>query len=278
MGETFRTLATSGPLLLAVFGAALAGLVSFLSPCILPLVPGYLSYVTGLAGSELERKGPLLTDSVEEGPRVDTGGGVAAVVAVRPAAVTSRVLAGTFLFIVGFTTVFVLIAILLSRVGWAMVEHRRAIEIVVGILVVVLGFAFLGMIPGMQRELRIHALPKAGLIGAPVFGAVFALSWVPCVGPTMGAVLGLATTAGATDRAVVLAVAYCLGLGIPFVIFGLFFPRLLGVFKAIRRNSQWVTRVGGALLIAIGVALVTGGWNSFLIWLQTSVGAGSVGI
>ncbi len=250
MGETFGDLATSGPLFFAIGGAALAGLVSFLSPCVLPLVPGYLSYVTGLAGTELERK-------------------------VRD---RSRVFTGTMLFIVGFTTVFVLVAVLVSRVGWAMVEHRRTLEIVVGSLIIVLALAFLGVIPGFQRELRIQALPKAGLLAAPVFGAVFALSWVPCVGPTMGSVLLLAGTSGQADRAVVLAVAYCLGLGIPFVLFGLFFTRLLGLFKLIRRNSQWVTRVGGALLILIGLALVTGGWNSFLIWLQTSVGVGSIGI
>ncbi|GIF74303.1 cytochrome c biogenesis CcdA family protein [Asanoa siamensis] len=250
MGETFGNLAVSGPLLFAIGGAALAGLVSFLSPCVLPLVPGYLSYVTGLAGSELERK-------------------------VRE---RSRVLAGTMLFIVGFTTVFVLVAVLVSRVGWAMVEHRRTLEIVVGSLIIVLALAFLGVVPGLQREVRIQALPKAGLLAAPVFGAVFALSWVPCVGPTMGSVLLLASTSGQADRAVVLAVAYCLGLGIPFVLFGLFFTRLLGLFKLIRRNSRWVTRVGAALLMLIGLALVTGGWNSFLIWLQTSVGVGSIGI
>jgi len=262
MGETFGDLAMSGPLLLAIGGAALAGLVSFLSPCVLPLVPGYLSYVTGFAGSELERKGPLLTDSGGEGALPNK----------------SRLLAGTMLFVIGFTVVFVLIAILLSRVGWAMVEHRRVIEVVFGLVVIVLGLGFLGLVPGLQRELRIRALPRAGLIGAPVFGAVFALSWVPCTGPTMAAVLALSTTSGATDRAVVLAVAYCLGLGIPFIVFGLFFTRLLGLFKAIRRNSRWVTRAGGVLLVAIGLALVTGGWNGFLIWLQTTVGVGSIGI
>ncbi|MEV4621028.1 cytochrome c biogenesis protein CcdA [Asanoa sp. NPDC049573] len=250
MGDTFGDLATSGPLAFAIGGAALAGLVSFLSPCVLPLVPGYLSYVTGLAGSELERK-------------------------VRE---RSRVFAGTMLFVVGFTTVFVLVAVLVSRVGWVMVEHRRLLEIVVGSLIIVLALAFLGVVPGLQREVRIQALPRAGLFAAPVFGAVFALSWVPCVGPTMGSVLLLASTSGEADRAVVLAVAYCLGLGIPFVIFGLFFTRLLGLFKAIRRNSKWVTRVGAGLLMLMGLALVTGGWNSFLIWLQSSIGPGSIGI
>ena len=294
MGETFRQLAESGPLLLAVGAAALAGLVSFLSPCVLPLMPGYLSYVTGLAGADLEggaRKGPLLTPPVEEGPLLntgttsaggDTGGGVSVAERAAPqrtaAAVKGRVLAGTLLFIAGFTVVFVATAILFSGVGKLFFRYERTLEIVIGALVVVLGLGYLGVIPGMQREFRIRWLPAAGLLGAPVLGAVFALSWLPCTGPTLGAVLGMAATEGGTDRAVLLAVAYCLGLGIPFVVFGLGFQRLLGVFRAVRRNSRWVTRIGGALLIAIGLALITGGWVNVVIWLQTTVGVGEVSI
>jgi cytochrome c-type biogenesis protein len=250
MGETFRELANGGPLALAIGAAALAGLVSFLSPCVLPLVPGYLSYVTGLSGAEL--------DAGTERMR--------------------RVLAGTSLFIAGFTVVFTLTAVLFTSATGALMGNRRVLEVIGGALIIVLGLAFLGLVPGMQREFRISRLPNAGLIGAPVFGAVFALSWVPCVGPTLGAVLTMASVSGKTDRAVVLAVAYCLGLGLPFVAFGLGFRRLLGVFKAIRRNSRWVTRAGGALLIVVGLALVTGGWQSFLIWLQTTVGVGEVSI
>ncbi|WP_089154592.1 cytochrome c biogenesis CcdA family protein [Micromonospora sp. NBS 11-29] len=285
MGETFAQLAESGPLLFAVGAAALAGLVSFLSPCVLPLMPGYLSYVTGLAGADLEvRRGPRLTDSVEAGPPLNsgTGGGGVGVATRAPgrsaAAVKGRVLAGTLLFIAGFTAVFVATAILFSGVGKLLFRYERPLEIVIGALVVVLGLGYLGVIPGMQREFRIRALPAAGLLGAPVLGAVFALSWLPCTGPTLGAVLGMAVTEGGTDRAVVLAVAYCLGLGLPFVVFGLGFQRLLGVFRAVRRNSRWVTRVGGALLIVIGLALVTGGWQNVVIWLQTHVGVGEVSI
>ncbi|MFI7433341.1 cytochrome c biogenesis CcdA family protein [Micromonospora haikouensis] len=309
MGETFHDIASGGPLLLAIGAAALAGLVSFLSPCILPLVPGYLSYVTGLAGTDLERarKGPLLTPSVEQGPPVNTpgpgepaGGGAAATgpgdpagggVAVREraaertregsrtgAAVKGRVLAGTLLFIAGFTAVFTATAILFASVGRVLIQYERQLEIGAGVLIVVLGLAFVGVLPGLQREFRIQRLPAAGLLGAPVFGAVFALSWMPCTGPTLAAVLGMATPGGQLDRAVVLAVAYCLGLGVPFVVFGLAFHRLLGVFRAVRRNSRWVTRVGGVLLILIGLALVTGGWTNFVIWMQTTVGVGEVSI
>ncbi|TNH23830.1 cytochrome c biogenesis protein CcdA [Micromonospora orduensis] len=272
MGETFRELALSGPLLLAIGAAALAGLVSFLSPCVLPLVPGYLSYVTGLAGADLDGRRPPAD------PAPGGAGGVAVRERTAAAAVKGRVLAGTLLFIAGFTVVFVATAILFAGIGRVFFEYERQLEIVVGALIIVLGLGYLGMIPALQREFRISRLPSAGLLGAPVFGAVFALSWVPCTGPTLGAVMGMAATSGQSDRAVVLAVAYCLGLGLPFVVFGLGFQRLLGVFRAIRRNSRWVTRVGGALLILIGLALVTGGWQSFVIWLQTTVGVGEVSI
>ncbi|SCE67892.1 cytochrome c-type biogenesis protein [Micromonospora purpureochromogenes] len=284
MGETFRQVAESGPLLLAIGAAALAGLVSFLSPCVLPLMPGYLSYVTGLAGADLEgraraEKSPA--GGAAPGDAGAAGGGVAVAtpVAARPvAAVKGRVLAGTLLFIAGFTVVFTATAILFASFGRVFFDHERTLEIVIGALVVLLGLSYLGVVPGMQREFRIQRLPAAGLLGAPVLGAVFALSWLPCTGPTLGAVLGMATAAGKTDRAVVLAVAYCLGLGVPFVAFGLGFHRMLGVFRAVRRNSRWVTRIGGALLILIGLALVTGGWQNFVIWLQTTVGVGEVSI
>jgi cytochrome c-type biogenesis protein len=277
MGGSFAHVASAGPLLLAIGAAAVAGLVSFLSPCVLPLMPGYLSYVTGLAGADLDAALGVASTS-GPGPAArsaaasDTGGGVAVTappVTARTAG-RGRVLAGTVLFVVGFAVVFTLLATLVANVGITLQAHKRVLDVVLGILVIVLGCAFLGLVPGMQREVRIHRLPAAGLLGAPVFGALFGLSWLPCTGPTLGAVLSLATTSGQTDRAVVLAVAYSLGLGVPFVLFGLFFRRLLGVFKAVRRNSRWVTRIGGALLITVGLALVTGGWNDFLIWLLTT--------
>jgi cytochrome c-type biogenesis protein len=291
MGESFADAASSGPMLLAIGAAALAGLVSFLSPCVLPLVPGYLSYVTGLAGADLDAAlGPRPAAEPAEGSTAKPadgstaepgggggggGGGGAVAVAARPEARRAtgrgRVLAGTALFVLGFTVVFTLLATLVANIGIALQTHKRVLDIVLGVLVIVLGLAFLGLVPGMQREVRINRLPAAGLVGAPIFGALFALSWIPCVGPTLGAVLGLATTSGQTDRAVVLAVAYSLGLGLPFVLFGLFFRKLLGVFRVVRRNSRWVTRIGGALLIVVGLALVTGGWDDFLIWLRTTV-------
>lgn len=254
MGDAFANAAQGGPLLLALGAAALAGLVSFLSPCVLPLVPGYLSYMTGLAGADL--------DAALDSARGFRG----------------RMLAGTLLFIAGFSAVFITTSVVLAEAGRTLLRHDRAIQVAVGVLIIVLGLAFIGVIPGLQREFRIAKLPAAGLVGAPVFGAVFALSWAPCVSPTLGAVLGLAAMSGQSGRAVTLAIAYCLGLGLPFVVVGLGFRRLIGVVKAVRRHSRWVTRIGGALLIAVGVALITGGWADFVIWLQTTVGVGEVSI
>ncbi|GIL30397.1 cytochrome c biogenesis CcdA family protein [Actinocatenispora comari] len=291
MGASFAHVAASGPLLLALAVSLVAGLVSFLSPCVLPLVPGYVSYVTGLAGADLDAalgtdpRGRAVPPSggeaaPAEGAAAATGGvAVAAPAAARSRArVRGRILAGGLLFVAGFTVVFVLSGVVVASLGSALLEHRVAVERVIGALVIVLGLAFLGVIPGMQREARMHRVPAAGLVGAPVLGAVFALGWTPCVGPTLGAVLSLAAVQGSVGRGVLLAVAYCLGLGIPFLVFGLGFRRLLQVFGVIRRHSVWVTRIGGVLLILVGVALATGAWDAFTIWLQVEVGAGRVSV
>ncbi|GAB3867446.1 cytochrome c biogenesis CcdA family protein [Dactylosporangium cerinum] len=241
--------ATSGPLLGAIAVAVLAGLASFLSPCILPLVPGYLSYVTGLAGADLD-----------SGHR------------------RGRVVAGISLFIAGFTAVFVALIVLATSAAMQLMVHRRTIEIVAGVIVIVLGLAFIGLVPGLERQWRVQKLPAAGLIGAPVFGVVFALSWAPCTGPTLAAMIALGSTSGSQARAVTLAIAYSLGIGLPFIAVGLGFQRLIGVIKFIRRNSRWVTRIGGALLVLVGLALVTGVWSDLMIAITANVGPGSVPI
>jgi cytochrome c-type biogenesis protein len=266
---SFADAAANGPLLLAVGAAAAAGLVSFLSPCVLPLVPGYVSYVTGLAGADLDAA--LGTDPL--------GNAVTTETTITASRVRGRVVAGTLLFIGGFTAVFTAIFTVTGlAVGRSLLLHERAVEIVAGSVIVVLGVLFAGLVPGMQREFRIHRLPSAGLLGAPVLGAVFALSWTPCIGPTLGTVLTLAVTDGGAGRAVTLGIAYCLGLGLPFLIFGLGFRRLLGVFAAIRRHSRWVTRIGGGLLVVIGLALVTGAWTPFTNWLLHLFGGAGTGL
>jgi cytochrome c-type biogenesis protein len=252
MGDTFANLAAGGPIVIAIGVAALAGLVGFLSPCVLPLVPGYLSYMTGLAGADLD-------DALN-----------------RPTnAARGRIVAGTIGFIAGFTVVLTLLSVAVASVRRTLLVNTDVVQIVAGVLIVLLGLAFLGVVPGLQREWRLHKLPAAGLASAPVLGAVFGLSWTPCIGPTLAAVLTMAAADGSKTRAATLMVAYCLGLGLPFLIFGLGFRRLIGVYQAVRRHSVWVTRIGGAMLILVGLALATGVWEDFLIWLKTSIGPGS---
>ena len=248
MGETFADVAGSGPLLLAIGAAALAGLVSFLSPCVLPLMPGYLSYVTGLAGADLDA---ALGAGDEQKQSRQAAGGVAVLTepATRRAAGRGRVLAGTSLFVLGFAVVFTLMASLVANIGVTLQTHRGTLNIVLGVLIILLGLAFMGVVPGLQREFRIHRLPNAGLVGAPVFGALFGLSWMPCTGPTLGAVLALATTSGQTDRAVVLALAYSLGLGLPFVLFGL----SVAFSRAYPAWLGWVGAAAGAGAFVTGV-------------------------
>ena len=236
---------TSGSLLLALPLAAAAGLVSFLSPCVLPLVPGYLSYVTGLTGEDLatSRRG--------------------------------RMTLGALLFVAGFTLVFVSAGLLLGGLGTFFVEHQRTLQKVLGTLTIVLGLAFAGLIPWatwLQRDARIHGhRPDVGLAGAPVLGMLFGLGWTPCVGPTLGAVLSLGLTSGNAARGAALAVAYCLGLGIPFVLAAIGFRRAMGTFGWVKRHYDWVLRIGGGLLVLIGVLLVTGVWNHLVVQMQVWV-------
>ena len=186
------------------------------------------------------------------------------------AAVKGRVLAGTLLFIAGFTVVFVATAILFSGVGKLFFRYERTLEIVIGALVVVLGLGYLGVIPGMQREFRIRWLPSAGLLGAPVLGAVFALGWTPCLGPTLAAVIATASgTQGATAvKGVALIIAYCAGLGIPFVILAFSSAWALRSLGWLRTHARLIQIFGGIMLIAVGVALVTGWWDQFIVWVR----------
>ena len=261
MGEVFADTATSGPLLAALAVAMLAGLVSFFAPCMLPLVPGYLSYVTGLTGAEL-------TSATGSGTTTVTG----------RAHGRARAVAGSGLFVAGFTAVFALLAYAAGQLGRVLLVHARTIEIVAGLLTVVLGLAFMDVLPGLSRTWRLRRLPQAGLAGAPLLGAVFALSWTPCLSPTLTAGLGLAAVQGSAARGTALAGAYALGLGLPFIGFGAGLPRLLRLSRYLRRHGRSVTRLGGVLLVAVGLALVTGGWTEFINWLRATVGPGQIGI
>ncbi|MGH3320165.1 MAG: cytochrome c biogenesis CcdA family protein [Streptosporangiaceae bacterium] len=244
----FASTVLAGPLLLALPVAAIAGLVSFLSPCVLPLVPGYVSYVTGLSGVDIaERERPR--DRPRDGHR-------------------GRVIAGCLLFVLGFSAVFVSAGALFGGAGALLQAHAGVISRALGAVTIVLGLAFMGLIPGLQRDIRIHRLPAAGLVGAPLLGVLFGLGWTPCIGPTLGAVQTLAFSTGSAGRGAALSLAYCLGLGLPFIAAGLGFRRVLGAFTTVKRHYAVVVRLGGAMLVVLGVLLVTGLWLEFSIALR----------
>ena len=238
MGEWFSTTAGSGSLALAIPVALVAGLVSFFSPCVIPLLPGYLSYATGLSGADLEdaRRG--------------------------------RMLAGSVLFVLGFASVFVALGTLSGALGSWLIEWQRQITLVLGTVTILLGLIFAGLVPWLQRDWRIHAVPAVGLAAAPLLGLLFGLGWIPCVGPTLGVILTLSVNEATAGRGALLSACYALGLGLPFVAAGLAYRRMLGTFGFVRRHQQWVTRVGGLMLVAVGVLLVTGWWAELVSWLQ----------
>jgi cytochrome c-type biogenesis protein len=232
----------SGALPVAMAVALLAGLVSFASPCVLPLVPGFLGYVTGLSDVALADRS------------------------------RGRMLLGALLFVAGFSAVFILTTAFLASVGAGLVEHREVLMRVGGVLVILMALVFLGA--GTQREVRLRVRPAAGLGGAPLLGAVFGIGWAPCTGPTLGAVVLLATTTAddsAVARGIVLAAAYCLGLGLPFLLLAAGFERFSRVSAALRRHHRGIRLFGGAMLLVVGVLLLTGVWESWTRLLQTEL-------
>jgi cytochrome c-type biogenesis protein len=238
VAEWFQQQASSGSLLLAIPVALVAGLVSFFSPCVIPLLPGYLSYATGLSGADLEH------------------------------ARRGRMLAGAVLFVLGFSAVYVVVGFTAGSFGTWLIRSRTQLEIVLGIVMILLGLAFAGLVPFVQRDLRVHTVPAVGLGAAPLLGFLFGLGWTPCIGPTLAAIITLGINEGTAGRGALLAAIYCLGLGVPFIVAALAYRRALGAFQVIRRHQQWVTRMGGAMLVLVGLALVTGFWDQAVSWIQ----------
>lgn len=232
---------TSGSLLFAIPIAFLAGMVAFLSPCVLPLAPGYVSYVTGLTGAELA-----------EGKK-------------------GRVLLGSVLFVLGFSVVFVSYGALFGGVGSVLLEYADWINRILGVVVIVMGLAFMGVIPGLQREYRIHQVPKWGVAGAPLLGLAFGIGWSPCIGPTLTAVQSLAFSEASAARGAFLSLIYSLGLGLPFILLALLFTRAARALAFVRRHNLVIMRIGGAMLVLVGILLLTGWWTDFTIWLRVTL-------
>ncbi|MEV0279406.1 cytochrome c biogenesis protein CcdA [Streptomyces sp. NPDC050610] len=230
----------SGALLLALPIAVLGGLVSFFSPCVLPLVPGYLSYVTGVSGTDLGN------------------------------AKRGRMVVGASLFVLGFTAVFVSGGALFGNFGWQLQAHKELISKVLGAFTIVLGLAFMGFMSLFgQREFRFHKKPAMGLAGAPLLGVLFGVGWTPCIGPTLAAVNVLALDQASAWRGAILMIAYCVGLGVPFILAAVAFRRALGAFGWVKRHYKWVMRIGGLMLVAVGVLLVTGAWDRIVTDMQS---------
>jgi cytochrome c-type biogenesis protein len=245
----FTAIAASGPLLAALAVCLLAGLVSFASPCVVPLVPGYLSYLAAVVG-------------VDEQP---TPGTVKA-----PPAARWRVAGSAALFVAGFTGVFLLGTIAVLGMTTTLITDQLLLQRVGGALTIVMGLVFVGYVPALQRQIRFAPRQLSTVAGAPLLGAVFALGWTPCLGPTL---TGVITVASATDgasvaRGIVLVIAYCLGLGIPFVLLAFGSAAAVAGLGWLRRHTRALQIFGGVLLIAVGVALVSGAWNDFVSWLR----------
>ena len=226
--------AMGGSMVLAVPVAVLAGLVSFFSPCVLPLLPGYLSFATGLSAAE-----------VLEGTRR-----------------RGRMLLGTSLFVLGFAAVFVATGALIGSLGATVIEHQRTITIVVGALTILMGLVFMGLVPLGQRDIRIHRVPRLGLVAAPLLGMVFGIGWTPCIGPALGVVLNLSLNEGSSTRGGLLAFFYALGLGIPFIVAGLAMSAMGRTVGFVKQHQLAVQRLGGALMVVVGLMLVTGIWDT----------------
>lgn len=226
----------SGSMLVAMPVALLAGILTFISPCVLPLVPGYLGYVSGIAAAR------------------------------------SRMILGSVLFVLGFTVVFVSLGVLAGSAGLVFLVQNQWIQTVLGILVVIFGLVMIGQFGFLQRSLRLPVSPKLGLAGAPLLGVVFAFGWTPCIGPTLSAVLVLASSAGDPVRGGILATIYSLGIGVPFVLIAAGFGWAARSVGFVKRHIRIFNLIGGGMLILIGLLMTFGIWNRLVLWIQLMFG------
>ncbi|ALR13059.1 cytochrome C biogenesis protein ResC [Mycobacteroides saopaulense] len=244
-GSAFQDAATSGPLLLALGACALAGLVSFASPCVIPLVPGYLSYLAAVVGAD-DR------DSAR--------------------AARLRVAGSALLFVAGFTAVFLLGTVAVMGMTTTLITNQILLQRIGGVITIAMGLVFIGLVPALQRDIRFTPRRISTVAGAPLLGAVFALGWTPCLGPTLTGVVAVASATEGADvaRGITLVIAYCLGLGIPFLLLAFGSARAVRGMDWLRRHTRTIQIIGGIALLAVGVALITGVWADFVSWVRDS--------
>lgn len=250
VGEAFADTVAAGPLLLGILAAAAAGLVSFASPCVVPLVPGYISYLASVVGGEVSYDAEL---GVGVGKRRQWA-----------------VVAAALLFILGFTVVFVLATVSVFGALSALTLNSEMLMRVGGVITVLMGVVFMGVVPVLQKDTRMAPRRWTTWLGAPLLGGVFALGWTPCLGPTLAAIVSVsAGTQGMTAvRGTLLIIGYCLGLGLPFLLVALGSARAMRTISWMRKHSRTIQIIGGIAMILVGLALVTGMWGNFINFIR----------
>ena len=234
MRDFFIEQLVSGTILAALPIAIIAGLISFLSPCVLPLVPGYVAYATGFASTK------------------------------------GRVLLGSVLFVAGFTFIFTSFGLAFGGLGSAISSHQEVITRILGVFTILMGAVFLGLFP-FAPTIKPKISTTGGIAGAPLLGFLFGLGWTPCIGPALAAVYSLSFTESSATRGAILSVGYSIGLGIPFILSGLFLDKSKRVRNYLVSKGAVISKAGGVFLMVIGLMQVTGAWDQLMISLRSLI-------